>query len=256
MQATRWSVVALLLVPICARAQAPRYDAATVGCARFAESVRGAVQTAYGQARATDSVGREGVLEVRARTDSLGLEVEAWYDSLVVFRRSAEGRDAPGTGGILGGRYRGILDPDGTYTMVAAPFVPAALRDVFDFARLLAHFFPPLARGALAPGAEWSDGAGLTIWREVDSTAGAGPIQRYRWTRREAWEEGVSLGDSTVVVRREDSERGALAWGSGEGPLAWSSSVTSKAVLPQGAGQSEVVQEVRVRRLSARCEAP
>jgi len=252
----RFPLLGALLLTAPAAAQSPRYDTGTIGCARFAESVRGAVRTSYGQARGADSVGRDGLLAVRARPDRLGLEVEAWYDSLVVFRRTEEGRDTPRTGGILGGRYRGILDPDGTYTLAATPFVPAALRDVFDFSRALLHFFPPLPRGPLAPGAEWSDGAGLTMWREADSAAAGGPVQRYRWTRREAWDEGLSVGDSTVVVRREDAERGALAWGGAEGPLAWASTVTSSAVLPQGAGRSEVTQEVRVRRLPARCGAP
>lgn len=256
MQVTRWFVVVgLLVLANPGAAQAPAYDARTVGCARFAESVRSTVQSSYGSVRRTERVGRDGVLVIRARPDSGGLAVEAWFDSLTMFREGPEGRVVPDAEGILGGRYRGTLDPWGDYFAEVTPFVPAAIREVFDFSRVGLHFFPPLPRVALAPGQEWSDGAGLTIWRVADSAAAGGTVARYRWTRREAWEEGVAAGDSTVPIHRTEVENGTLGWGDAIGPLGWESSVVAAIEFPGGAGRTEVTQQVRVRRMPGACPA-
>ena len=255
MQVTRWYVVAGLLsfAPPLA-GQLPVYDAKTIGCARFGESVRSEVQSSYGSVRRTEQVGRDGIFVVRARADSGGLAVEAWYDSLAVYREGPEGRTVPDAEGILGGRYRGTLDPWGDYLATVSPFVPAALREVFDFGRVPLHFFPPLPRSAIAPGREWSDGAGLTIWRLADSATATGPLTRYRWTRRDAWEEGVAAGDSALTIHRTEVENGSLSW-SDAGPLAWESSLVAGIEFTGGAGRTEVTQQVRVRRLAGACPA-
>jgi len=254
MQATPLLVLSLVLpsaVP--AAAQAPSYTVTTVGCARFRESVRGELESAFGTTRRTESLGRDGVLELRAVPDSAGLALEAWYDTLAVFREGPEGRSAPGAEGIFGGRYLGTLDPQGDYLSRVTPFVPAALRDIFDFGRILLHFFPPLPPAPLTPGGEWTDGAGLTIWRLSDSATSNGPIGRYRWIRREGWEEGVQVGDSTTVVHRSETETGALQWGEGTGPLGWDSSTEASVDFANGAGRSGLTQEVQVRRVAAEC---
>jgi hypothetical protein len=173
-----------------------------------------------------------------------------------VFREGPEGRTAPDAEGILGGRYRGTLDPGGDYLARTAPFVPAALRDVFDFSRIPLHFFPPVPPAPLGPGREWSDGAGLTIWRLTDSAVSGGSLSRYRWTRRDAWEEGVAVGDSTLFVHRSEVEDGSLQWRSGEGPLGWTSAVVAGVEFPGGAGRTEVTQQVSVRRIAGACPGP
>jgi hypothetical protein len=234
-------------------AQAPAYTAATVGCARFLESTRGELESAFGSVRRTETLGRDGVLVVRAAPTGAGLAVEAWYDTLAVFREGPEGRFAPDAGGIVGGRYGGMLDPDGDYLSNVTPFVPAALRDIFDFRRLLLHFFPPLPPTPLPPGGEWTGGAGLTIWRLSDSASASGPVSRYRWIRREDWDEGVRVGDSTVVVHRSESERGRLQWREGEGPLGWANSTLASVEFVNGAGRSRLTQETQVRRVAGDC---
>jgi len=256
MQARFWVVCSLLsLLPASSLAQAPVYDIRALECDRFAESVLGQVESRVGSERRQESFGRDGVLVVRASADSNGLQLEAWFDSLAVYREGPEGRDEPATDGIVGGRYRGTLDPTGDYLALTAPFVPAALRNVFDFARLPLHFFPPLPPVALRPGADWSDGAELTIWRLADSAGTSGAVQRYQWIRREEWDEGVAVGDSTMVVHRTEREDGRLAWLEGSGPAGWESSVVATLEVGGGAGQSEVRQEVRVQRLPRDCGA-
>jgi hypothetical protein len=250
----RWLLLGgMLTVPGLGAAQAPTYDATTLGCARFAESVRGEVQSTYGSVRRSETVGRDGILVVHAASDSAGLTVVAWYDTLSVFREGPEGRAAPDAEGILGGRYTGILDPQGDYLATAVPFVPAALRDVFDFSRVPLHFFPPLPPQPLGTGREWAEGAGLTIWRLADSAAFGGPVARYRWTRHESWEEGVAAGDSSVIVHRSEREEGNLRWRGGEGPLGWTSAFAASIEFASGAGRTEVTQQVQVTRIAENC---
>jgi len=254
MQVTRWlPLLVFLAAPSRGAAQAPTYDATTLGCARFSESVHGTLESTFGSARRTETLGREGILVVRATPDSAGLSVEAWYDTLAVWRDGPEGRFAPDAEGLLGGRYAGLLDPQGDYLATLAPYVPTALRDVFDFARVPLHFFPPLSPTPLRPGGEWTDGAGLTVWRLADSASADGPIGRYRWIRRESWEEGVAVGDSTVIVHRSETEDGSLLWRDVAGPLGWSSSTVAKLEIDNGAGRSALTQGVLVRRLAGPC---
>ena len=257
MQVTHWHLAAGLLA--CAHpvgAQVPAYDTRTLGCGHFAESVRSELQSRYGAVHRTEQVGRDGILVVRTRPDSGGLAVEAWYDSLAVFREGPEGRFVPEAEGILGGRYRGMLDPWGGYLAEVTPFVPVGLREVFDFGRIPLHFFPPLPRSSIAPGREWSDDAGLTVWRLADSTAPGRRVQRYRWTRRDTWEEGVAAGDSTLTVHRTEVENGSLSWTDAGGPLAWESSIVAGIEFTDGAGRTEVTQQVSVRRLPGACPGP
>ncbi len=246
-------LLVLLLAPSAGRAQAPVYDVRTLACSRFAESVRGEVESRFGAERRSETLGRDGVLAVRAAADSAGLVIEAWFDSLAVFRDGPEGREAPETDGLIGGRYGGRLDPQGDYLALTAPFTPSAMRDLFDFARLPLHFFPPLPPTPIEPGADWSGEGGLTIWRLADSTAAGGTVQRYRWVRREAWDEGVAVGDSTLVVHRSEREDGRLSWRGGDGPLEWESSVTATLEFSAGEGRSALTQEIRVRRLAREC---
>lgn len=246
-------VLLCLAAPAPALAQAPAYDAATLDCVRFAESTLATLESSFSAGRRRETLGRDGVLSVRATPGSAGLALEMWYDTLTVFREGPEGRDAPEASGIFGGRYTGILDPQGDYLSTAVPFVPAALRDIFDFRRIPIRFFPPLSPTPLPAGGEWTDGAGLTVWRLADSAGATGPVARYRWIRRESWEEGVAAGDSTVVVHRTETEAGGLQWRSGEGPLGWTSSADARVEFSNGAGRSELTQETRVRRLPARC---
>lgn len=247
---------AVLPVPLRAAPQAPIYDAQTIACARFAESVQGTLASRYGTEARTESFGRDGILVLQAVPDSGALSVVAWYDTLAVFREGPEGRFSPETDGILGGRYRGTLDPQGYYVALTAPFVPAGMREIFDFARLPLHFFPPLPPGPIRPGGEWTDGTELTLWRLADSVTTTGPVARYRWIRREVWEEGVAVGDSTIVVHRTEREDGGLQWKDGTGPLGWASEIVAGVEFPSGAGRSEVTQQVRVRRLTGACPGP
>lgn len=227
-----------------------QYDAAVLACARFAESVDGALESEFGSARRAETLGRSGIVSVRAVQDGDELAIEAWYDSLKVVRAGPEGASTPDAAGILGGRYRGRLTPDGEYESNVVPFVPALLREVFEFSNLLSQFFPRLPPTPLQPGADWTDGDGFTIWRLADSTTAEGPVSRFRWLRQSSWNEGIGSADSTVVVRRSEREDGTLGWKAGAGPLGWTRRIVARLELTEGDGRSELTQEIRVRRLA------
>src|SRR5262245_15706915 len=91
-----------------------RYAPGQLDCARFQETSRGNVETyTAGRAR-RESVGLDGEWRFRAqpgRADSV--QVEAWFDTLSVWRRSAEANLKPDTDPVIGGRYRGVVSQDG-----------------------------------------------------------------------------------------------------------------------------------------------
>ena len=116
-------------------------------CAAFNEVVYSTIRSQSGRAVVEDTAVRQGVLVVRR----LGADsIEAWYDSLEVWRGAGEVRQVPETDGVIGGRFRGLLSSDGRYRSVVRPFIPDPLLDVSDVAVALDEFFPLLPIVALA----------------------------------------------------------------------------------------------------------
>jgi hypothetical protein len=188
--------VLLLLAVAPLRAQATTM--ATLACGR--STVRGTLHGNLGGEARSERVGRDGVLEVRAVSAAGGVTLEAWYDSLSLYREGPEGRFEPEAAGMIGGRYRGRLDARGGYLADASPFVPDGVREVFDLSILMQDFLPPLPPGSLQPGRDWTRGPGETIWRLADSTTG-----------------GDRSSVATFRIERTDTSSGRSCHG---GPLA------------------------------------
>lgn len=228
-----------------------RYEARGLACVAFSEQVRTEISTQTGGARREERTGRDGILVLRSAPAGGGLGFEAWYDSLTVWRENRDGRLAPATDGLLGGRWRGSLAPDGQVTVVAAPFVPDDVAEVSDLRGLLADFFPRLAPRALRVGGSWTDSAGYEIRRGGD----AGPARRHGWTRtRESDSSWVERDSITVRVRRRAEEQGSVTWDPRRGPVRWSRTITERVELPAGGGvpraiRSQAVQRIWVSRL-------
>ncbi len=255
MQVTRVAIAFALGLVAPLGAQAPAYDGATLACGRFRESVRGTLQGNLGGSDRSERVGRDGVLEIRAASDAGTIVVEAWYDSLSVYREGPEGRYAPESGGMIGGRYRGHIGSDGRYQPVARPFIPDGVREVFELSNLMQDFLPPLPPRPLAPGDEWSRAAGETIWRLADSAAAAGPIERYRWARRTEWTDTLRGAGPVMPVLRREAEEGGLMWKPKVGPLGWHRTIRAEALLQGDAGgRTTVTQEVTVLRVRSGCQ--
>ncbi|MGE0438893.1 MAG: hypothetical protein AB7S39_00280 [Gemmatimonadales bacterium] len=227
------------------RWQAPAgYAAGQLSCGRFAESVRTAIRGQSGSARVTAHAGRNGILVVTARDSGAVLALEAWYDSVSVWRAEGPDRLEPDTDGFLGGRYRGTLDRRGRYQPSRTPYVPDDVAEVADLAGALDEFFPRMAPTPLEPGREWRDST-TVIRRLNDRRQGGRRFQRYQWTRKERTGERVEAGDSLAVTLDQlIDETGELLWSPEYGPLTWSRRIAITARIPATGGVKQGLRSV------------
>jgi len=199
----------------------PRYTAAMLAEASFDLRVRATIRTQSGGPLREETIARDARLEVRVTADADTLRLEAWFDSLVVFREGPEGRIAPDADGLIGGRFRGTLTPDGHYRSTARPFVPDELVEVTDLGGALHDLLPLLPATALAVGGRW-DGGPLRIVRRPDSTSQGIRLARYRWSRVAFDTTAAFLDDSLrYETRTRHQEEGDLVWHPVHGPLVW-----------------------------------
>ena len=201
----------------------PRYGAAS-GCFAYGERVAATSRSEPGGRGRAVTVEREGILRLQVAPAPGGLAIEAWYDSLVVRVRAPEGETAPDASGLIGGRWRGILDSTGAWHESARPFVPDELRAAMDLGALMEDFLPRGAthrvimqddtlatgRGALAARTVGDEGR-ILEW-------GEGPLPR-AWERRlETVTTATSAGGQILArVRLERTAHVALleGWCSG-----------------------------------------
>ena len=160
----------------------------------------------------------------------------AWFDSLSVWREGPEGRAVPDIEGLLGGRWRGLLDPRGRYSSRVVPFIPDEVAGVAYLRGILQDLFPLLPDSALGDGATW------------------------RWSTQASSDSTTVVEDSLAIpVHRESIEGGSLVWNQGIGPVRWEREITVTATIPAGRPfprgvVSVVKQAVRVERTGSGCE--
>jgi hypothetical protein len=226
----------VLFLPLIAAQGGPaRYTEARIGCATFRETVETEIRTAVGSSAREERAGRAGLLRLQASAGDSGLEVIAWFDSLSVWREGPEGRSLPDTEGLLGGRWRGLLDARGRYTARAVPFIPDEVAGVADLRGILEDLFPLLPDSTLGEGATW------------------------RWSTRTSGDSTTIVEDSLAIpVHRESTEAGSLVWSWGLGPVRWEREITVTAKIPPGRpfprGVVSVVRQVvRVERVGSVC---
>lgn len=241
----------LLLVASMLVAQGPpaRYTALMLDGATFDERVRTTIRTQTGGATRLESVGREARWQVRAAGLDTALTVEAWYDSLYIWRDSPEGRLVPDTDGLIGGRFRGWVTVSGLVTLGTRPFIPDELAEVSDLGTAFTTFLPAVPARALDVGGIRDDERGTRMIRRADSTGADATLQRFRWTRTVTDTlhevEADSLGYEIRSTMRED---GYLVWHPRLGPLAWHRDVVTEVDIPaDGAVRRPVRSRVEER---------
>ncbi len=231
----------LLLLLLCAAgapalvAQSdPAYQAGNLACVSFRENIRSDLTLETGGSMASATSGREGVLIVSAepaRTPAT-LNIVAWFDSLQVWRTAGGQRTEPDASGVLGGRYRGELQADGTFSTSVRPFVPETLREVTELSSALDDLLPRLPPSRLQVGEEWRAGDSVAIKRLSDSVGraavqhprdpaghGESPARRYTDTRlypdaQRSRRGGVERRTGTHALRSRD-------FGGGHGAGRW-----------------------------------
>ncbi|MSR03201.1 MAG: hypothetical protein EXR94_10775 [Gemmatimonadetes bacterium] len=240
----------LALVGWVSSAAAQTYRPSAFACAVFQESVATSIRGTNGSAEVADRAGRFGLLVLNGRDSSGVVVLEAWYDSLEVWRETAAGREAPETDGVVGGRFRGVLHAAGKYRPLKAPFIPDELADVADLAAVLDDFLPWLPPAPLAAGQQWSDTTGLTIRRLPDRAR----THHYRWTASRRRGDRYAASDSlSVTLDQVIKETGELEWSPEGGPLGWTRQINVSARIPATGGvkrpvRSTVDQTVTVTR--------
>ena len=236
-------------------AQVPRYAASQFACARYLERAESDIRGEAGGRPHNETGGRVGRWIIRGVPAPDGaLAIEAWFDSLAIWRKADDAVHSPGTDGVIGGRYRGRLAPDGRYAASARPFVPDDVAEYADLRDAFADLLPQLPPAPLAPGSAWHDEAGLSIERLGDSSSGEAIIERYRLTRRTAGRDARVADTVSIPLRQTTVEEGEFAWDRERGVVTRSRTITVDTDVPAGGAlrvpvRSRVIQRVTVERL-------
>jgi hypothetical protein len=232
-----------------------RYSASILDCSRWAESSRSKIETVTNRRSGEATAGRRGVLALRARDSAGGVAIEAWFDSVAVWRRSGGEEIAPDTDGLIGGRYRGLLGARGGYTAVASPFVPDDVAEVAELAGVMDDLFPALPSRPLAPGQDWRS-AEYEIRRIADTLVAGRPRLRFATTARRERDETIPRGDTVPVpIRQTITEEGELTWDPADGLLRRVRTIVIETSISAGGRirqpvRSRVEQQVELTRLS------
>ncbi len=235
----------------------PQYHRLQLDCSTYRQSVLSTIELESRGQRSRETSDRDGRLRLRAEARDTLIQLEAWFDSLVVAREGAGERLVPETDGLIGGRYAGLLTRSGGFTSTETPFIPDDVAQVADVSDALVELLPPLPPVPLQPGAGWRDGFGTVIQRMPDGTRDGRRVERYRLTRRLEREERRLLPDSSeVVAQRRESERGSYEWAPDVGLVRWERTITVDVEVPAGEVvkqpfRTRIQQQVTVARVAA-----
>lgn len=255
------AVIALMSAPP-AHAQGagrPVYHPAQLDCSRFRQQVRSVILLDGGNQHTRETTGRDGTLSIRATSVDSGVRLEAWFDTLSVWREGSGERLEPETDGVVGGRFRGTLTRVGGFTETDRPFIPDEIAQVADVGDALAELFPPLPPVGLLPGAAWKDEFGTVILRIPDGMRDGRRVERYRINRKLERDETRLLSDSSEVrAQRAETEASVLEWSGELGPVRWDREVTVLVTVPAGGPvrqpfRTRIEQQISVERVAGSC---
>src|SRR5262249_42020461 len=91
----------------------PRYHPLLLDGARYHLTAKAQIDLQSGKQRTRETSGRDGIVVLKATKEDSLIDLEAWFDTLDVWREGSGERIAPETDGLIGGRYKGRLTPSG-----------------------------------------------------------------------------------------------------------------------------------------------
>jgi hypothetical protein len=222
-----------------------RYAASQLNCAKFLEASESKILTETGRREQTQTTGRRAVWGFSAAPETAGVALEGWLDSLILWRQLRTSVVRPDTDGLLGGRYRGLLSPEGVYQSRKVPFIPAEVAELADMTTALNDFLPSLPSQPLRPGQTWTDSAGLTVRRLADSGMYGVPLYRFRLEDRRKTNAGAVSGDTALIqLSQTTEEEGTFVWHPSVGLLRRERHITIQTTVP---ARGVVRQSVRAR---------
>jgi hypothetical protein len=237
----------------------PSYHPLQLDCARYRQEIRSVIDLAGARHRSRETTRRVGILTLRAAARDSLIVLEAWFDSLSVWREGGGERLEPETDGVIGGRFGGTLSQSGILTETDRPFVPDDVAQVADVGDALGELLPPLPTRSLARGTPWQDGVGTVITRLADGRREGHIVQRYHLDHRSAKEESRLLPDSSEVrASRRERETGVYEWSNELGPVRWERDITVEVDVPAGGPvrvpfRTRIEQKVTMERVGGGC---
>lgn len=212
----------------------PRFAAGQLACVVYQVRVTTAVTTELQAIRRTEEVQRDGRLVVRGTAADSGIALEAWWDSLTLSRRADGTTLAPDASGVIGGRYRGLLRPDGRFVRSEAPWAPDDVAEVSDLSLALDDLFPA--------------DSGVTVRRLGDSAG----VRRFRVTSARTVDSAATAGRPFGVLESQTGD-GLLAWDA-SGLLSWDRRVRAETRVketPRRSFRSLADQRIVLRRVGS-----
>ena len=219
------------------------YSAPQLSCAVYRVTIHSTVTTERGSAKRTEDVGWDGRILLTAEAAPDGsMAIVGWFEQLEVWRETPEGRTAPATSGLIGGRYRGRLDPAGRYRREAVPFLPEAITAIADLATAFDELVPPAPNGPLAPGESSIDSLGWHYDRLSDTTWNDVAALRFRLVHRDSSVVEADFGRGQQVEGTSlEAEHGRVVWVEGSGPALWTRRITTTVSFPPASLTPEAV---------------
>ncbi len=234
------------------------YQVGQLSCSQFRQTVHTTSRTESGGRVRIESSGRQGLITIKASPANGTIMLEAWFDSLVVWRDSPDGKLIPDTDGVIGGRYLGRLSADGQYASEAVPFVPDEVAELVDLRGVMSDLLPRLPSRPLGRGESYADTAVGRFRRLPDSSAAGSVLERYEFLVKRQTQRQQTVRDSLAFVADEtQEERGTFTWTSLLGLLRWERDVTVGTTIPAAgvvrrAVRSQIEQKISLIRLPSR----
>ena len=237
----------------------PAYHPAQLDCAAYRQTLTSDIRLEGARERSRETSGRDGVIRLHATSRDTIIALEAWFDTLDIWREGNGVRMVPETDGVIGGRFTGLLTRQGGLTVTDRPFIPDDVAQVAEVSGALEDLLPPLPQVGLTPGRGWKDGFGTVITRLPDGLHQGRRVERYRLIRRTSQEESRLLPDSSAVrASRVEEETGIVLWSVEVGLVRWERSITVDVSVPSGGVvqapfRTRIVQQVTVERVGGGC---
>lgn len=246
-----------LLIPGALAAQTPfaGYAPGQFACTTLLETGQTDLRSEVAGTTRSETVQRTGRWRMLGTPAPGGVQIEAWYDSLALERRTPDGPLVPDTDGMLGGRFRGVLTADGRWRGDARPFVPDDVAQVADVGAAMNSLLPVLPPFDLRPGGTWTDSTGLAVERLADSLAGGTRLLRFHYFADRTGAPELHLPDPLPGATEHVRAEGRAVVDPKRGVLEYERKVVTETGIPAGgpfraAVRTSAVERFRLRRLA------